>query len=307
MQTSVTASAPGSLMLLGEHAVLHGHRAIVAAIDKRVSVTVTPRADDKVQFDSALGTRNMPSDAIDDSPPFQFLATVVSRFVKRPNNGFSITVDSDMPPDFGLGSSAAVTVAATAALETLLDESSDKLSLQDSCLEVIRHVQGTGAGADAAASIFGGAVQYRMKPREITSLGHLPPLTVCYSGSKMPTPQVVRLVQKHRAADRERYDQLYFEADTLSAQAADAIRAEDWPTLGSVMDSGQAIMQSIGVSTNLLDTIVDALRQDNGIYGAKISGSGLGDCVVGIGEFEDNQCPYTRVAVTPSERGVDIE
>ena len=43
MKGVYTASAPGSLMLFGEHAVLHGHAALVAAVDRRVTVTLRPR------------------------------------------------------------------------------------------------------------------------------------------------------------------------------------------------------------------------------------------------------------------------
>ena len=294
-------------MLLGEHAVLHGHRAIVAAVDMRVTVTVKPRTDGNVQFDSALGKRTMSCEAIDNSSPFQFLATAVTRFAKQSKSGFSVSVESDMPTDAGLGTSAAVIAASTAALQGLFGEVLDKHALQDACLGIIRRVQGSGSGADVAASIFGGAVLYRMQPREITSLNKLPPLTVCYSGSKVPTPEVIRIVEKHRAADPKRFERLYSAADLISGQAAEAIRVEDWKTLGEAIDSGQHIMKSIGVSTERLDAMVATLREDSGIYGSKISGSGLGDCVVGIGRAQKNECQFARIAVALSSRGIELE
>ena len=49
------ASAPGSLMLMGEHAVLHGKKALVCAIDQRISVSLTPREDARISIVSALG------------------------------------------------------------------------------------------------------------------------------------------------------------------------------------------------------------------------------------------------------------
>ena len=44
------ASAPGSLMLLGEHAVLHGKPALVGALDKRITVTLTPMRHDRIEI-----------------------------------------------------------------------------------------------------------------------------------------------------------------------------------------------------------------------------------------------------------------
>jgi ornithine carbamoyltransferase len=50
-------------MLLGEHAVLHGQRAMVCAIDRRITVTLTLRADRQIQIDATMMSHAKP-DAI---------------------------------------------------------------------------------------------------------------------------------------------------------------------------------------------------------------------------------------------------
>ena len=56
----ICASAPGSIMITGEHAVVYGHKAIVAAVEQRISVTLTPRQDDQVRITSESLTRLSP-------------------------------------------------------------------------------------------------------------------------------------------------------------------------------------------------------------------------------------------------------
>ena len=46
------------------------------------------------------------------------------------------------------------------------------------------------------------------------------------------------------------------------------------------MNDQHNIMDSIGLNTYELQEIHDILTNDNSIYGAKISGSGLGDCIM---------------------------
>ena len=48
MKTQAKASAPAKVILLGEHFVVHGEPAIVLAIDRRATVTVKMRSDQKI-------------------------------------------------------------------------------------------------------------------------------------------------------------------------------------------------------------------------------------------------------------------
>ena len=63
--------------------------------------------------------------------------------------------------------------------------------------------------------------------------------------------------------------------------------------LGHVCSMQQGFMVALGVSTFLLDTLVWQLKE-LGVLGAKISGSGLGDCVIGLGSIVDNYFPVDK-------------
>ena len=55
MATTYKFSAPGSIMLMGEHAVLRNQLAIVGAVDKRMTVTLTPHENNRIEIYSSLG------------------------------------------------------------------------------------------------------------------------------------------------------------------------------------------------------------------------------------------------------------
>lgn len=307
MNRTFTASAPGSLMLFGEHAVLHGKKALVCAVNRHIRVKLTPREDREVVIRSALGNAALGLDRLEPRPPFQFAIAAIARRKDQLQQGFDLQVESDFSHEVGLGSSAAVTVAVSAAVAALLGEPVKPQRVFEDSLHVVREVQGLGSGADVAASTFGGVVAYRATPSEILKLDGTHPLTVIYSGSKRPTVEVVRLVDAARAAQPELFNAIFNLMGSSAEKAADAIRQKDWSTVGGLLNINQGLMEAIGVGNAALAEIVYALRSDPAILGAKISGSGLGDCVIGLGKAGRRDWPYTVIAADMAEGGVRVE
>lgn len=283
------AKAPGSLMLLGEYAVLQGKTALVAAIDKFISITLKPRSDDRIFIDSALGTLTLHRHQITLQAPFEFVLATLA--LKKPPSGCNIKIDSDLPASFGLGSSAAVTVALLIALNRWLEKILTKLKLWQEALQVIHQVQKRGAGADCAASIFGGVIAFSNPPFSVTPLKGAPPLAAVYSGSKLTTARAIDIVNSRRQQKLTNYQIIDEQMNELSKKGITAINTKDWISLGNLFNSGQELMKAIGVSNGHLENLVQSLREQPHILGAKISGSGLGDCVIGVGKLPPNFFP----------------
>ena len=87
-----SASAPGSLMLLGEYAVLHRQHALVCAIDKRMHVTLTPRHDSNIIIESALGHYETTLMNLHPVQPFQFVLTALHSMRKYLRQGFHLHI-----------------------------------------------------------------------------------------------------------------------------------------------------------------------------------------------------------------------
>jgi mevalonate kinase len=303
--TSITATAPGSLMLLGEHAVLHGHPALVCAIDRSIRVRLTPRADNRLTIHSALGQYEAPLGALADHPSFRFVLQAIRQHAKTLPDGFDLEIESEFSSDIGFGSSAAVTVATHAALARYCGCPFDREALFSAALETVHAVQGRGSGADLAAAVFGGVVGYTTKP-SFDPVALSLPLTAVYCGYKTPTPKVIQRVEALRAADPQKYEQIYEEIGRSALRAVEALRAHDFDGFGAVLNRNQELMNAMGVNTPELAEIVTALQQADGVYGAKISGSGMGDCAVGIGHAELPELAYSVYHLNVSPEGVTL-
>jgi mevalonate kinase len=291
-------------MLLGEHAVLHGQPALVCAVSRRILVTLRPRKDRTIRMVSALGRHTTFADKIKPSQNFRFVIAAIRRFAKKLPSGFDLRIASEFSHQIGLGSSAAVTVATLAVLSRWLNGSFSQRKLLLDGVSVIRETQGLGSGADVAASVYGGIVLYRANPIQAKKLNASCPLTVIYSGSKMPTVEVVRLVERSRKASPVVYGAIFRMMGQSSRQAAAAIRRKNWKDVGAIMNLNQLLMAAIGVSNGKLAAIVRLLLRDPAILGAKISGSGLGDCVIGLGKAKRTRWPYESLPVTISPQGI---
>jgi mevalonate kinase len=299
---AVITSAPGSLMLLGEHAVLHGHYALVGAINRRITVELIAIKDRSLYIHSALGDYCSPLHDLVDHPSFRFVLQAVRQHEQEMLTGLKLRIKSEFSSDIGFGSSAAVTVAVHAALMRWMSgvEPSPK-ALFKQALETVHTVQGRGSGADLAAAVFGGCTAYNTTP-EFQPVEITVPLTAVYCGYKTPTPEVIAKVDAMRAADPEKFKQIYREIDLSVQDAITCLHEHDLPGFGEILNENQKLMTQMGVNTPELQQIVSALQQDPDVFGAKISGSGLGDCAIGIGvaDVKGLDFPLYHLQITPS-------
>lgn len=308
---SYKVSAPGSLFLLGEHAVLHNKKALVMSIDKRITVSLTPRNDSLIHIHSALGHHETSLTNLRIQTPFEYVLTAIQKYLPELNTGFDLEIESDFSSTQGLGSSAAVCLSTIAVLDKYTQQRDSKSlptildKLFQSAREVIRSVQGLGSGADVAASAVGGVVLYQQdEPSILQKFSQLPPVVVCYSGFKMKTVDVVNHFEHQRLKYPKMYECLFSASDEAVSAAQQALEKEDWPALGELFNSQQGVMDAYGVGLPVLTQLIDSLRQESTIWGAKISGSGLGDCVIGLGTLKTS---IPVVSVSPSFEGLRYE
>jgi mevalonate kinase len=318
----VTASAPGKVYLFGEHAVVYGEPAVPCAIERRATVTVEAREDDRVRVhaeDLSLdgftveynGTTGDRPDVDVDRSLVEAAMGYIDAAVEQAreavaeerddsaddaveDTGFDITVDSDIPLGAGLGSSAAVTVAGIDAATRELGVELTAREVADRAYRAEYEVQsGQASRADTFCSAVGGAVRVEGEDCRSIEAPDLP-IVVGFDGGAGDTGALVAGVRDLRAE----YD---FAANTVAAigdlvrQGEAALEDGDVDELGRLMDFNHGLLSAIGVSARSLDAMVWAAR-DAGALGAKLTGAGGGGCIVALDDGEET---VTALEYTP--------
>ncbi|MFC3476829.1 mevalonate kinase [Halobacterium litoreum] len=309
---TTTSSAPGKVYLFGEHAVVYGEPAVPCAIERRARVTVSERDDDRLRVSAdALSIDGFTveyGNASDDGPDVDVptpLVEAATGYVDeavaqardaagRPDAGFDVEIESEIPLGAGLGSSAAVAVAGIDAATRELGVKLDTREVADRAYRVEHEVQdGQASRADTFCSAMGGAV--RVEGDDCTTL-EAPdlPFVVGYDGTSHDTGELVSGVRALR-------DEFEFAADTVETvgdlvrEGERALADGDVETLGRLMNFNHGLLSALGVSARTLDNMVWAAR-DGGAVGAKLTGAGGGGSIVAL---DDDGGSVTALSLTP--------
>ncbi|WP_458187362.1 mevalonate kinase [Haladaptatus sp. NG-WS-4] len=307
-----TSSAPGKVYLFGEHAVVYGEPAVPCAIERRATVTVESREDDRLRVHakdlSIDGFTVEYSGGTDETPDVDVSESLVRAGVgyidaaieqareaaNTPDAGFDITVESDIPLGAGLGSSAAVTVAAIDAAARELGVELPTEEIADRAYRAELAVQeGEASRADTFCSATGGAVRVEGDDCRAIEAPDLP-IVVGFDGGTGDTGKLVAGVR----ALREEYE---FAADTVEIigdivrRGEQVLAAGDVEDLGELMDFNHGLLEALGVSSRSLDNMVWAAR-DAGALGAKLTGAGGGGCIVALDPTDETE---TALRFTP--------
>ena len=283
------ASAPAKIILFGEHFVVHGTKAILAAIDKRVTVTSAFTDNNIIRINSELGTLDVPisspyEEVKSEFRPFVYLANEM--ITSNQNvNGLEITINSDIPIGVGLGSSSACCVAATASISGLFKEVSSEENLKMS-IEAEKTIFPDTSGADCTVCTYGGIIEYDKinGSKKNTDASNL---NLLITNSMIPhsTKRSVEKVSKFKEDDEERFSQLCALETKLIDEVNIALKNKDLITLGLKMSENQKYLEEIQVSNDTLRGMIGSLKEIS--LGAKITGAGDGGCVIALVKDEN--------------------
>jgi mevalonate kinase len=285
-----TASAPGKIILFGEHAVVYGRPALAVPVTQvHADVEI---ADAEANFG---GIRIHAPDVnlhaeLNTLPSDHPVASVIHNlfFLSRvsPFPNLEISISSTIPVASGLGSGAAVTVALTRALSahinyTITDEEVSAFAYE---IEKLHH--GTPSGIDNTVITYAKPV-YFVKGQPIETFQVAEPFTVVIAdtGIRAPTKESVADLRKLWESNKAKWENVFDEVADISFAARHVIRQGRIKMLGALMDENHAYLQEMTVSSPELDKLVSAARQA-GALGAKLSGGGRGGNMIALVEEE---------------------
>jgi len=280
------ASAPGKIILFGEHFVVHGTKAILAAIDKRVTVTSAFTDNNTIKVNSELGTLEVPisssyEEAKSEFKPFVFLA---NKMINSNQNvsGLEITINSDIPVGVGLGSSSACCVAATASIYGLFKKLSSEEIVEIS-IEAEKTIFPDTSGADCTVCTYGGMIEYP----SIEKIDNTFDLNLLIANSMIPhnTKNSVEKVNKFKENDEERFSQLCDLETKLIDEVITTMKNNDATAFGLKMSENQKYLEEIQISNDTLRDMISSLKEIS--LGTKITGAGDGGCIIALVKDEN--------------------
>jgi mevalonate kinase len=280
-----TASAPGKIILFGEHAVVSGVTALGGAIDLRAKVTVQDLSGSVLIKTKELTLQGFSLDltsgrleSAQAAHATRYISAVLREFDVK---DIQVCIDSSLPLAAGLGSSACIVVAAVAAISAHHGLGLSRKEIAEISYRLEKKVQqGLGSPMDTALATYGGYLQISQDIQPID----LPPLEMVVGYTKMPhdTKSEVEKVQDLKKRYFDLVDPIFQAIGALSEKAVPLIREHNHADLGQLMNVNHGLLMALGVSSRELDELVYAATGAGGAFGAKLTGAGGGGCMIAL-------------------------
>lgn len=281
-------SAPGKVILFGEHAVVYGRPALAVPVSQVRATAIiepSPPGSGLTIVAPQIGKYISPATAPGDEPlSFAACLTLERLHVGEPDA--VLTISSTIPVAGGLGSGAAVSTALVRALAAFLGFEPGNAWISELVFEVEKIHHGTPSGIDNTVIAYEQPVYFR-RGYPVLRLHAGAPFTllIADTGIRSLTREVVGYVRRAWEAQRAHYEALFDRIGELAERARNAIEAGDIHALGLLMDENHALLAGLGVSSPELDLLVETARAA-GALGAKLSGAGRGGNMVALVEEE---------------------
>ncbi len=279
-----TASAPGKIILFGEHAVVYGRPALavpVTEVQARAEVSAREAPGIRIsapEVGLAADLNALPS----DHPIAAVVHNLLFSLGIPSFPSMDIKITSTIPVASGLGSGAAVSVALTRALSEFLGQPLTDEQVNAFAFEIEKLHHGTPSGIDNTVITYEAPV-YFIKGNPPERLAAAQPFTLVIGDTGVPAPtrESVGDLRRLWEADRGRWEAVFDRVGTLVELARGMIETGNAGEMGRLMDRNHALLQEMTVSSPGLDTLVEAARAA-GALGAKMSGGGRGGNMIAL-------------------------
>ncbi|NBB92677.1 MAG: hydroxymethylglutaryl-CoA reductase, degradative [Gammaproteobacteria bacterium] len=290
----------GKIILLGEHAVVYGRRAIAAPIPLAIQARVEDAREGVEMIIPRWGVEQRMDFQSKHPQSFARSMARVLEALGLQGRGMRIEVFPNVPRAMGLGGSAALAVAVIRAMDAhfslgLSDERINELAFES---EKVAH--GTPSGIDNTLATWGEFMLFsngENPRREVIEVAEPLPMVIGMSGVESLTARTVARVREAWKRNPKLYERIFDEIDMLAGNGLDALQTGDYETLGELMNICQGLLNAMQVSSWELEELVQVAR-NNGAVGAKLTGGGGGGSIIAL-------CPddSARVARAIREAG----
>lgn len=281
--THVTASAPGKIILFGEHAVVYGEPALAVPVtDLSARVTIRSGPVQRGIWFEALDLNKSFSAQDEPDSPLATMARITLNYLRHSQPDVMIIIESSIPVAGGLGSGAAVSAALGRALAKWYRQPIDDRDLSGLVYEVEKLHHGTPSGIDNTVICYSRPVWYKRGTEpELLRVREPFQLIIADTGVASTTKAMVSSVRDRWASQPDRFNTIFGSIGEIVQSARAAIENGDTAQLGPLMNDNHRLLEEMGVSSPELEILVAAARRA-GAFGAKLSGGGGGGNMIAL-------------------------
>ncbi|QTU82760.1 mevalonate kinase [Carnobacteriaceae bacterium zg-C25] len=285
--TATTGVASGKIILIGEHSAVYAKPAIAMACSAvNVTTTITPSNRGIYLY------CDLYEGLLDDIPELLSSLNVVVHetllYLKQYQPNLHIKIDSNIPLERGMGSSAAVSISVIKALFAYYKRIPTQQELFNLSELSEKLIHGNPSGLDASTIISQKAMWFQKgtTSQEI-DMNVNAYLVIADSGITGQTKLAIEKVAHLQNTHPELHNKLMLSLESLTYQTRDALLTKDVHALGAIFNEAHDTLRLLGVSHPTVDHLV-AIAQTNGALGAKMTGGGLGGCLFALCDTQHN-------------------
>jgi len=277
-------SAPGKVILCGEHSAVYGRPAIALPVSGlRAHARIRPgHPGAGLRLIAAdLGEEKNLRESAQDNP-LAMAARLTLKHLEQPEPDAVMIINSDLPIAAGLGSGAAISVAIIRALIAYCGAQLSTTEISDLAFEVEKLHHATPSGLDNTVIAWERPIYFHKgHAPEIFNLNTPLNLIIANCGVTSLTREAVLGVRRRWEKAPADYETLFNRIGEIAPAVRNAIETGDLPTLGALLNTNHSLLQKIGVSSPELDSLV-ATAQTAGALGAKLTGGGMGGNIIAL-------------------------
>lgn len=283
----ISASAPGKIILFGEHAVVYGRPAIavpVHEVQSKATISALKESNGGLIFVEApnIQLSSWMVDLEEDQPLRKAIQQTLEALDIEDFSAFQLRVNSTIPMASGMGSSAAISVAIIRAIALYFGQTLPRELISRIAFEVEKLHHGTPSGIDNTVVAYERPVFFRRgEDPQIITPGEPMIFLIADTGAPAQTVQVVNEVRERWISNESYYEAIFDQISELTILAKRAIASGQIPVIGPLMNQNQVLLEALGVSSPEIRKLVKS-AQEAGALGVKLSGAGGGGNVISL-------------------------
>lgn len=257
------------IILMGEHSVVYGYPAIAIPLKN-------------IQMECIVERSRVPF-FYNEKDTLSTAVHTALKYLSKKNENIKYKVISDIPPKRGMGSSAAVSIAAIRGVLDYFNRKVDNMTLEKLVNEAEIIAHNTPSGLDAKTCLSDSAIKFiKNKGFKNIDMNLGAYLLIADTGIHGHTRDAIMNIKNMGNKALPMLEKL----GKLTEETEKFIEKKDVVNIGKNMIFAHEELKMLGVSIEKSDILVKTAIAE-GAYGAKMSGGGLGGCIIALMESRE--------------------